>query len=169
MIVVLSDTHGKTGPRLEGRTADAVEEADVLIHAGDFIREPVLDAFEELAPAFYGVYGNVDDDAIRARLPRSRTVEVEPFRLAVIHTVDGGDTELSIFGKDLEADIVIHGHSHRPRYDWTGEIGLLNPGSHAQPRGNRPAHAELEIVDRRLSGRIVQPDGTVIQRFEQND
>ena len=165
MIVVLSDTHGREDPRLEGRTAEAVRTAALVIHAGDFIREPVLDAFEDLAASFVGVSGNVDDDAIRRRLPEARTVTVEGFTLAVTHTVDGGSTALKLFGRERDADLVISGHSHRPEYTWTGDVGLLNPGSHAQPRGNRPGHAELTVVDGQLSGRLLTPDGDVFERF----
>ncbi len=46
--------------------------------------------------------------------------------------------------------------SHRPTFDGTGEVTLLNPGSHAQPRGHRTAHAELEpMTDGGVRGRLV--------------
>jgi len=41
----------------------------------------------------------------------------------------------------------------------------VNPGSHAAPRGARPAHAELERVDGGLDGRLVTPEGTVLETF----
>jgi len=46
MLVVVSDTHSREESKLQGRTAEAVREADVVVHAGDFYREPVLNAFE---------------------------------------------------------------------------------------------------------------------------
>jgi predicted phosphodiesterase len=62
--------------------------------------------------------------------------------------------------------VVLFGHSHRPTYDPSDEVVLLNPGSHAQPRGNRAAHAELE---RRpaggVEGRLVTVDGEVFESF----
>jgi hypothetical protein len=64
---------------------------------------------------------------------------------------------------------VIFGHSHKPEVETTGEIQLLNPGSHADPRRYRPAHAELEPVadadGPTLRGRLVAPSGEVYERF----
>ena len=75
MLVVVSDTHARTDHRLAGRTLEAVREADRVIHAGDFNREPVLDAFHEVSAELLGVYGNTDDTAVRDRLPPARNFE----------------------------------------------------------------------------------------------
>ena len=166
MLTIVSDTHSSDGHRLDGRTLEAVRKADLVVHAGDFMIEPVLDAFENESSTFRGVYGNNDDAEIRSRLPKARTVEYEGVRFAVTHTVRGGNTALTLFGKEREADAVIFGHSHRPTADLSGELPLLNPGSHAQPRGNRPAHAELEPIAGGLRGRLVTPDGEVFETFD---
>jgi len=166
MLTIVSDTHSTEGHRLRGRTLKAVRSAEMVLHLGDFMTEPVLDAFEAEANTFRGVYGNNDDSGIRERLPKARTVEYEGIRFAMTHTVRGGNTALGLFGKQREADAVIFGHSHRPTADFTGELPLLNPGSHAQPRGNRPGHLELEPVAGGLQGRLVTPDGNVFETFE---
>ncbi len=166
MIAVVSDTHGQDGHRLHGMTEEAVTAADFVLHAGDFVSESALDAFEAASNRLYGVYGNVDDEAVRARLPQAQAVTVEGFHIALVHTVDGGVTGLEMFGREWEADLVVFGHSHRPGYEWTGERGLLNPGSHAEPRGNRPAHAELEVDESALTGALLTPTGTTLERFE---
>jgi len=41
MLVVVSDTHSREESKLQGRTAEAVREAELVVHAGDFYREPV--------------------------------------------------------------------------------------------------------------------------------
>jgi len=71
MLVVVADTHSREGSRLRGRTLAAVREADLTIHAGDFYREPVLDAFESTARRLSAVFGNNADAAVRDRLPAS--------------------------------------------------------------------------------------------------
>ncbi len=168
MLVVVADTHSREGSRLRGRTLAAVREADVTIHAGDLYREPVLDAFESTARRLRAVFGNNADAAVRDRLPAVRTVDHGGVRFAVTHRHRNGDTGLAMLGRDRDADCVVCGHSHRPRFDDSGDIPILNPGSHAQPRGNRPAHAELESAgdDAGLDGRLVTPDGEVFERFE---
>ena len=165
MITVVSDTHGTDGHRLRGRTLEAVREADLVVHAGDFVEVPVLDAFEEIATELVAVYGNVDDETVRRRLPRTRTVEVNGLRLALVHRVAGGETGLAMFGRDREAHLVVSGHSHRPSFVDAGDVGLLNPGSHAQPRGYRPGHAELDVDGATVRGRLCEPDGSVFEEF----
>ena len=166
MIAVLSDTHGREDARLVGSVAEAVDSAELVIHAGDFIREPVLRAFERRSAELVAVAGNVDDEAVRARLPPAVTLTIDGFRIALVHTVDGGETGLAMFGKERDADLVISGHTHRPTYRWTGEVGLLNPGSHAEPRGHRAGYAELEVEDNRLVGRLCEPEGETFEGFE---
>ncbi|AUX08962.1 phosphoesterase [Halalkaliarchaeum desulfuricum] len=165
MLTIVSDTHRTEGHGLRDRTLEAVREAELVIHAGDFNREPVLDAFEREASELQGVYGNTDDAAIRERLPEARNVEYAGIRFAVTHTRRGGETALALFGRERDADVVVFGHTHRPTFEAGGPVSLLNPGSHAQPRGNRAAHAELEVTCDALSGKLVTPDGEVFERF----
>lgn len=167
MLTVVSDTHGTEDHRLHGRTLEAVRESEHVIHAGDFYREPVLDAFLTENESLSGVVGNNDDAAIRERLPHERAVAYEGVTIAVRHRSRSGLTGLAMFGREHDADLVVVGHSHQPAFDDTGELPLLNPGSHAQPRGNRAAHAELEPApeDDGLTGRLVTPDGTVFETF----
>ncbi|QCJ46994.1 metallophosphoesterase [Haloprofundus sp. MHR1] len=165
MLTVVSDTHATESHRLRGRTLRAVRDAEMVVHAGDFVTETVLDAFVDEAATFRGVCGNNDDAGIRQRLPAARTVEYAGVRFAVTHTRRGGDTALTLFGRERDADAVIFGHSHRPGFDATGPLALLNPGSHAEPRGYRAAHAELTPEGDGLCGRLCTPDGDVFETF----
>lgn len=165
MLVIVSDTHGTDSHRLTGRTLEAVREADLVIHSGDFCEVPVLDAFEAVSETLMGVYGNNDGDAIRSRLPSSRVVEYGGARIAVCHRRRGGRQALSLFGREHDADAVVFGHSHKPGVDDSGPIPLINPGSHAQPRGNEPAHAELETGPGEITGQILTPDGSQLHSF----
>ncbi|MFC7212430.1 metallophosphoesterase [Natronoarchaeum sp. GCM10025321] len=158
MLTICSDTHSHDGHALTGRTLEAVREADRVIHAGDFTSPSALEAFQEEARRLDAVHGNADSMAVRDRLPTARTVEYQGVRFAVTHRRDGGPTALSLFGRQREADVVVSGHSHQPSVVDADGLTLLNPGSHADPRGNRPGHAEL-------AGRLCQPDGTVFEEF----
>jgi predicted phosphodiesterase len=105
-------------------------------------------------------------------------------RIAVTHTERGGATALPLFGRQRGAALVVSGHTHRPTVVAPdGGPTLLNPGSHADPRGNRPGHAELWSVGNEdvpavarpadeserdpesgLVGVLRTPDGEVIDR-----
>lgn len=168
MLVVCSDTHGTDDPRLSGRTREAIREAEAVVHAGDFTTEAVLAAFRDRADRLHAVCGNADDPSVRERLPDSRVVEYRGVRFAVTHRPEGGATRLSMFGRERGADVVVYGHTHRPQVR-EGDPLLLNPGSHADPRGHDPAHAELVSRDGGLDGCLRRPDGTVLEEFRISD
>lgn len=166
MIAIFSDTHSSAGHELEGPALEAVREAEAVVHAGDFNSEAALEAFQSACSRLYGVFGNTDSMSVRDRLPEARTVEHDGLRIAVTHRRDGGQTGLRMFGRSREADLVVSGHTHRPTVIETDDCLLLNPGSHADPRGNRPGYATLEPTANGAEGRLFDLDGTVVERFE---
>ncbi|RZH69065.1 metallophosphoesterase [Natrinema altunense] len=164
MIAIFSDTHSSRGHELEGDALTAAREADTVIHAGDFTTEAALEAFQTECDRLYAVHGNADSATVRDRLPAARVVEAGGVRVAVTHRRDGGETGLAMFGRSRGADVVVFGHSHRPTVVESDTVQLLNPGSHADPRGNRPGFAVLEErSDGGLAGEIRDPDGTVVE------
>ncbi|WP_158058618.1 metallophosphoesterase [Halorussus halophilus] len=169
MITILSDTHSAAGHRLEGRAAEAVREADLVVHAGDFYTESALDAFEDASNHLYGVYGNNATDGVRDRLPPERTFEAHGLRFVLTHGQNRGATGLSLLGRQQDADVVVFGHSHRHHASDAGDVLLLNPGSHAQPRGGLPTHVELRVADDgadyRVTGEIRHRDGSTVEEF----
>jgi hypothetical protein len=54
----------------------------------------------------------------------------------------------------MEVDVLVYGHLHKP-YVERGDKLLICPGSPIVPRMSPPTVAEIEIDDRRVSGRIV--------------
>ncbi len=165
VLVAVSDTHGREEHRLHGRTREAVRAADAVVHAGDFYTGSVLDDFEAVAEPLYAVAGNNADSTVRSRLPESRVVGYEGVTFAVRHRARS-PTELALFGREHDADAVVYGHSHAPGVETADDLVLVNPGSHAQPRGNRAAHAEFDPrPDGGLDGRLVTVDGEPFAEF----
>ncbi|WP_255169177.1 metallophosphoesterase [Natrononativus amylolyticus] len=164
MIAVFSDTHSSGGHELEGEALVAAREADAVVHAGDFTSVAALEAFQRTCPVLFAVHGNADSSAVRERLPTDRVVEEGGVRIAVTHRRNGGETGLAMFGRSRDADVVVSGHTHRPGLTKTEDVLLVNPGSHAQPRGNRPGFALLEPTADGLAVRVLEPDGTLLER-----
>ncbi|MCU4925823.1 metallophosphoesterase [Halobacteria archaeon AArc-dxtr1] len=163
MLAIFSDTHSDRGHELTDAASHIAREADAVVHAGDFTSVAALEAFQALPSRLYAVHGNADGLAVRDRLPTERVLDHDGVRLAVTHRRDGGQTALSLFGRANDADVVVSGHTHRPALVETDDTLLLNPGSHAQPRGNRPGFAALERVDDRVEVRLLDLEGAVVE------
>ncbi|WP_086820428.1 metallophosphoesterase [Allokutzneria sp. NRRL B-24872] len=144
-VLMISDTHvPQRGRVVSEQVWRAVDEADLVIHAGDWVEESVLDAFSERAKVLVGVHGNNDDAGIRARLPEVAHVEVGSLRIGVVHeTGDAKGREQRCDAHFPGVDVLVFGHSHIP-WDTTtpGGIRLLNPGSPTDRR-RQPAHTYL--------------------------
>ncbi len=165
MIAIFSDTHSHRGHELHGEALGAAREAEVTIHAGDFTTVPALEAFRSVTRELYAVHGNADGPDVRARLPAELTLSVGGLTVAVTHRHDAGETGLAAFGRAAGADVVISGHTHWPSVTDAGDVLLINPGSHAQPRGARPGFATVEPDGDGFLGRISEPDGTLVESF----
>ncbi len=109
----------------------AVDAADVVVHAGDWITVELLDALEARAARLVGVWGNNDGPPLRARLPEVARVTLDGLRLAVVHeTGQAAGRERRCAAAYPDVDVLVFGHSHIP-WDSTTPRGirLLNPGS----------------------------------------
>lgn len=110
---------------------DAIEEADVVLHAGDWVAPELLDRLQDRAPALVACWGNNDGDELRARLPQRVDANLGGLRFTVTHEAGvsaGRDERMARLYPDT--DVLVFGHSHIP-WDATASNGLrlLNPGS----------------------------------------
>lgn len=136
-ILLLSDTHLPVRAReLQPQVWRLVDEAELVIHAGDWVDVATLDALQARARCLVGVAGNNDGPELWARLGEVARVEVEGVRIAVIHETGaaaGREARCdACFGpaSDAPADVLVFGHSHIPWDSTTpGGVRLLNPGS----------------------------------------
>jgi len=130
--LLLADTHvPKRARELPKQVWAAVESADVVIHAGDWVDVALLDELESRSARLIGVYGNNDGPQLRARLPEIATADLGGLAFAVVHETGARSGRESRIDRQFpHADVVVFGHSHIP-WDTVSPAGvrLLNPGS----------------------------------------
>lgn len=139
-LALVADTHLPVTPSrrmLPEPVWAAVDEADVVVHAGDWMAPALLDALERRSRRLVACWGNNDGDELRARLPEVGRVELDGLRLAVVHETGdakGREARCDAAYAD-DTDVLVFGHSHIP-WDTTTSRGLrlLNPGSPTERR-----------------------------------
>ncbi len=147
LIGVISDTHGLLRPQ----AVAALQDVELIVHAGDLGGPEVLAALEAIAPV-QAVRGNVDKDGWAQSLPLNRVVEVAGRHLYVLHNLYELDLEPAAAG--LAA--VIFGHSHQPHSEICQGVHFLNPGSAGPRRFNYPVTlARLRVTDASLTVEFV--------------
>jgi hypothetical protein len=131
-LLLLADTHvPKRARDLPAQVWRQVEEADAVLHAGDWVDVALLDALEARARRLVGVVGNNDGPDLRSRLPEVARTSLGGVRFAVVHETGPAQGRESRCGARFAGeDVLVFGHSHVP-WDTTapGGLRLLNPGS----------------------------------------
>jgi putative phosphoesterase len=153
VIAIIADTHMPRGARrLPERCETLLREAEAVVHAGDFFAPSALEEVEALNPRLHAVHGNVDQPALRARLPQTLTVGLGAGRsLAVVHDAGPAKGRLERLRRRFPAaDAVVFGHSHLPLLEaGEGELAgfqIFNPGSPTERRrAPRPSMGLLEV------------------------
>lgn len=131
-LLLLADTHvPKRARDLPAAVWRAVDDAEVVLHAGDWIDLATLDRLEERAARLVGVWGNNDGPELRERLPEVARETLGGVRFGMVHETGaaaGREARMDRAYRDL--DVLVFGHSHIP-WDSTTPAGLrlLNPGS----------------------------------------
>jgi len=161
-VVVLSDTHLRSGGkrRLPDGAYRALDDAEVILHAGDIVTADLLHELSGFAPT-HAVLGNNDLDPTLAHLPEARLEIIGGVRVAMVH--DSGPRsgrEARMRRRFPEAHVVVFGHSHIP-WNQPGLDGqlLFNPGSPTERRAQpRPTLGVLDLD----AGQVVRSEIVVV-------
>lgn len=155
-LLLIADTHVPArAKRLPEVVLRAVEDADVVVHAGDWIDVATLDLLESRSRVLHGVYGNNDGADLRARLPEIARFTVEEVEVAVVHeTGQRQKREERMDAAFPGSDLLVFGHSHIP-WDTVAPSGmrLLNPGSPTDRR-RQPVCTMMTVT---IDGRRIEP------------
>ena len=160
LVAVLADTHmPRGGRRLPDACVERLRAADLILHAGDVVAEPVFEELAALGPPVHAVHGNMDDAALRQRLPRTLVVDAGGLRIGMTH--DPGPRvgrEDRLAGRFPGCAAVVYGHTHEPQVSRAGEAWILNPGSPTERR-RAPSHTMLVLG---LTGTRIEPELVVL-------
>ena len=140
-VAIISDTHLPRGSRrIPAACLGRLVAADLIVHAGDFSTIAAYEELLSLGPPLAGVHGNVDDEALRERLPEERTVEAGGARIGVVHDAGPARGRLARLRRRFpDADAVVFGHSHIPLHEAGHAFQIFNPGSPTERRRS-PRH-----------------------------
>ena len=136
LIGLISDTHIPDRAReLPKNVISSFENVDLILHAGDLTSTKVIDELEKIAPTI-AIKGNMDR-AAGIMLPNAKVIEAEGLKIGIAHgeVYPRADTQQLLYlAKQLDADILVTGHSHQPKIEQIDGVLLLNPGSPVVPR-----------------------------------
>jgi putative phosphoesterase len=135
LLGVISDTHDLLRPE----ALAALEGCQLIVHAGDICAPSVLEGLAAVAPV-RAVRGNNDRGAWAAALPEEDLIELAGSRIHVVHE----DARRS---PGVQAELLISGHSHRPRQEEREGLLYLNPGSAGPRRFRLPVSLALVELD----------------------
>jgi len=146
LIALISDTHMPRGARrLPAACVEWIARADLVLHAGDFTSATTLAEIELIGPQLLAVYGNVDGEELRGRLPAERTVDAGGARIALTHDAGPAEGRLARMRRRFpEADACVFGHSHIPLHEEGDGFQIFNPGSPTERR--RSPHHTMGLV-----------------------
>jgi len=144
-IGLISDTHGVLRPEALRYLLGSTH----IIHGGDIGDPAILDALRELAPVT-AVRGNNDRERWAAPVPHTAVVKIGGVAIYVLHNL--AELDIDPAGK---YDVVVSGHSHKPKVEERGGVLYVNPGSAGPRRFSLPiALGELEISGKKVRARI---------------
>ncbi|MBV8192141.1 MAG: metallophosphoesterase family protein, partial [Alphaproteobacteria bacterium] len=112
-----------------------------ILHAGDIGHREVISGLRRIAPTT-AIKGNVDRGTWAADYPHTALVELGGRSIYVLHDLKELDLDPAAAG----IDVVVSGHSHRPKVETVDGVLYLNPGSAGPRRFTLPiALATLEL------------------------
>jgi uncharacterized protein len=135
-----------------------LEEADLILHAGDFVSAVVFEQLRGLGRV-EGVHGNMDDESLRRVLAHVREIEVGEARIGMVHDAGPRTGRAGrLVARFPACDAVVYGHTHMPETSRVGTTWILNPGSPTERR-RAPTHSMLLL---RIEGRVIEPHLVVL-------
>ena len=155
-ILVISDTHRKTGRAAE-LLKDMAKRVHAVIHLGDNIEDAELLKKIIHDMPVYMVAGNCDKIGV---VPLEVLLHIGGKRVFFTHghtyNVNYTTARLERRAEEMQADICLYGHTHKPDLQMKNGIFYLNPGSLSEPRGeSRASYGIIKIEDDKVYPMVI--------------
>ena len=144
-IAVIGDTHGRIeNIRRELKTI----KPELIFFTGDFLSDAKR-IYHHLGVTLHAVAGNCD---FHDSGPAERILDLEGKRFYMVHGhqygVKNSVNSLYYRGLELNADVVLFGHTHIPFCEQIEDIWLINPGSPSRPRLDKKGSYALLYLEK---------------------
>ncbi len=157
-VYLISDTHvPERREEIPREFLSQLKEDDILLHAGDWTNAATLKLLQQKAKTF-GVWGNMDDGAVRKELPEKTIVEIQGFKIGITHGFGAPEGMVEKVRSKFteEVNMILFGHTHVPHSEEKDGILFYNPGSLSFNTDRRElTYAVLEIKDNELAPRLI--------------
>jgi len=137
LIGIISDTHDNLPLIEKAINRLNKENAELVLHAGDYVSPFVIPKFKTLKAKLIGVFGNNDGDheLLKKRFSENKNLEirgtfakitVEGLSIALLH----GENEelLNALTESDGFDVIVHGHGHHSSIRKKDKMLIINPG-----------------------------------------
>ena len=159
-IGVISDTHlPQRGMELPAEVMEAFKGVDMIIHAGDLVDLNVLEQLRKICPHVKAVWGNMDPEKVRMKLPEKELIKSGKYTIGVIHGFGAPHNLVEILTsafKQDNVDVIIFGHSHSPMNQRIGKILFFNPGSAADKIFSSQTSCGILEINDEIKGKIIE-------------
>ncbi len=156
VVGLIADTHIPSRAKaIPLKVFEIFRDASLIIHAGDLTKLNVIDELEHLAPVV-AVQGNMDSQEVKAKLPTINTVQVDNFKISVVHSLGmiGVRGKMQKEAELRKLNVLVFGHLHRPSIRYENSVLLINPGS--------PTNPMLPFITKPTVGLLGISDGKIL-------
>ncbi len=155
-ILVVSDSHNMV-LNTQMEKINTYGSFDMLVHCGDKYKDADKFASKLNINNVCRVPGNCD--IAPNDLPLILTEIIEGKKIIIthghLHGVKSGIDRLKEYAEEVNADIVLYGHTHCAHNEIINNILFFNPGSTISPKCGEESFGIIEILNGKIDSKII--------------